>query len=152
MRLTEHFTLQELTLSPTAERHGLENEPNDLERAHLRKLAETLETARTILDDKPILINSGFRCDKLNKLVRGAKTSAHLEGRAADFHCPSFGTPREVALALKKERHLLPDGLKVILEFDRWIHLQIPVRIPAREPQKFIEAYMSGRLTEYKVL
>ena len=148
MRLTEHFTLEELTLSATAARHGIENEPNDLERAHLSKLAEVLETVRSILNNKPILVNSGFRNKELNKLVGGVPDSAHLEGRAVDFHCPSFGSPRKIALELKSKSHLLPDGIKVLLEFDRWIHM----RIPKREPKHFVEAYKSGMRTEYKPL
>ena len=34
---------------------------------------------------KPILINSGYRCKRLNEMVRGVQKSMHTKGLAADF-------------------------------------------------------------------
>ena len=35
----------------------------------------------------PIAINSGYRCNKLNLLVKGSDTSQHKTGQAADITC-----------------------------------------------------------------
>ena len=34
---------------------------------------------------KPILINSGYRCKRLNEMVGGSSKSMHTKGLAADF-------------------------------------------------------------------
>jgi uncharacterized protein YcbK (DUF882 family) len=34
---------------------------------------------------KPIIVNSGYRCPKLNKCVGGVSTSQHVKGQAADI-------------------------------------------------------------------
>ena len=34
---------------------------------------------------KPITVNSGYRCPKLNDAVGGAKNSQHMRGEAADI-------------------------------------------------------------------
>lgn len=33
----------------------------------------------------PIKVNSGYRCPKLNEAVKGAKSSQHMTGQAADI-------------------------------------------------------------------
>ena len=35
----------------------------------------------------PIVVNSGYRCEKHNKDVGGVRNSQHLRGEAADIHC-----------------------------------------------------------------
>ena len=42
-----------------------------------------LEPARKVVG--PIIINSGFRCSRVNALVGGVKNSQHLLGQAADI-------------------------------------------------------------------
>jgi zinc D-Ala-D-Ala carboxypeptidase len=56
--MTPHFTLAELT--HTSHRQ-FDNTPNETELANLQKLAEFLEQVKTLLDGKPIMINSAFR-------------------------------------------------------------------------------------------
>ena len=36
---------------------------------------------------KPIVVNSGYRCERHNKDVGGVRNSQHLRGEAADIHC-----------------------------------------------------------------
>ena len=61
MNLTEHFTLDELTSSETAERNGWDNTPNETELANLKRLALFLEDIKTALGGKPIMVSSGYR-------------------------------------------------------------------------------------------
>lgn len=80
-RLSPHFTLGELLNTSHRE---IDNtpEPEIIER--LRRLCvEFLEPCRERFG--PIYVSSGFRCEKLNKSIGGAKSSAHLYGCAADF-------------------------------------------------------------------
>lgn len=85
MKLSQNFTLSEMTKSQTGERKGIDNIPNSEEIEALKALCvNVLEKIRTHFG-KPITINSGFRCAKLNKAIGGSKTSQHVKGEAADI-------------------------------------------------------------------
>ena len=85
MQLTEHFTLEEMLRSDTAEKKKIENRINAEEVNNLQKLCQkVLEPLRAHFG-KPIRINSGFRCKALNEAVGGAKNSYHTKGRAVDI-------------------------------------------------------------------
>lgn len=129
-QLTPHFHLSELTVSGAAERRGIRNEPVGTQLDNLRRLAQCLEVVRSNLVGHPILISSGFRCREVNAIVGGSRTSAHLDGRAADFTCPGFGSPRQVC------EQLITNGVvfdQLIYE-GTWVHLGIPVW--GEEPRK----------------
>lgn len=49
-----------------------------------QRLIDVLQLIRDILN-KPIYINSGYRCDKHNKEVGGSSNSQHTKGKAADI-------------------------------------------------------------------
>ena len=49
-------------------------------------VSEVLDPVREKLG-MPILVNSGYRCEKHNKDVGGVRNSQHLRGEAADIHC-----------------------------------------------------------------
>jgi hypothetical protein len=85
MKISEHFSLQELTKSQTGERLGIDNLPSDAHLASLTLLCErVLEPIRAHYG-RPITINSGYRGQKLNKAVGGVATSQHCNGEAADI-------------------------------------------------------------------
>ena len=115
-----NFSMDELTHSDTAARHGIDNTPNEDEKDNLYKLAMELENVRKLLNNKPIYVSSGYRCLALNELLGSKKTSAHIKGLAADFTCRQYGTPNEIVFALINSD--IPYD-QVILEFDRWVHL-----------------------------
>lgn len=48
-------------------------------------LLELLEKVRTHFGDKPVTINSGYRCPTHNANIGGATNSQHLYGTAADI-------------------------------------------------------------------
>ena len=116
--MTEHFTLAELTA--TSHRQ-FDNTPNEKELANLQKLAEFLEQVKTLLDGKPIMINSAFRSKQVNDSVGSKDTSQHRLGYAADFKVPGM-TPDQVVRALVASD--LPFD-QVIREFDAWTHVSI---------------------------
>lgn len=120
MKLTEHFTLEELTFSQTAVRKGIDNEPSEAVKRNLRTLAEGLERVRAILI-YPIRISSGYRSFYLNKAIGGSITSAHMDGYAADF-TSNFGTPNEIVRTLKRHGiqcdQCICEGTWVHISFD----------------------------------
>ena len=116
--MTPHFTLAELTA--TSHRQ-FDNTPNEKELANLQKLAEFLEQVKTLLDGKPIMINSAFRSKAVNDSVGSKDTSQHRLGYAADFKVPGM-TPDQVVRALVASD--LPFD-QVIREFDAWTHISI---------------------------
>ena len=122
MNLTPHFTLEELTVSETAERNGWDNSPNDQELANLTRLADFLEQVKVVLGGKPIMVNSAFRSKRVNDAVGSKDTSQHRIGCAADIRVPGM-TPDQVVKAV------IASGIgydQVIREFDRWTHISVP--------------------------
>lgn len=80
-----HFTLSEFTRSETAQKNGIENNPNESQIQNIECLcALILDPLRDAIGH-PIFITSGFRVPWLNHLVGGSNNSAHKEGLAADF-------------------------------------------------------------------
>lgn len=84
-RLTEHFTLEELCASDKARELKIDNTPTAAAAANLAVLAVNVLEPLRELYQKPILVNSGYRCEKLNKAVGGKSNSQHLTGNAVDI-------------------------------------------------------------------
>ncbi len=114
--MTPHFSLAELTHT---DHRLLDNTPNAQELANLKRLAEFLETVKTTLGGKPIMINSAFRSKAVNDAVGSKDTSQHRLGLAADFRVPGMA-PDAVVRALL---HLPYD--QIIREYDAWTHISI---------------------------
>jgi uncharacterized protein YcbK (DUF882 family) len=122
MKLSENFSLEELTNSETAARNGWDNTPNATELANLVRLAAFLEEVKTVLGGKPVMVNSAFRSKIVNDAVGSKDTSQHRIGCAADIRVPSM-TPDEVVKAV------IASGIgydQIIREFDRWTHISVP--------------------------
>ena len=136
--LTEHFALEEFTVSNTGERLGIDNTPESLRiRANLVRTAELMERIRELLG-RPVIITSGYRCPALNKAVGGAVSSAHMEGLAADFIAPAYGTPYEVCRALAQ--NLTEFGIDQLIFEHTWTH----VGLRDGEPRKQVLTLMPG--------
>jgi len=117
MKLTEHFTLEEMTRTKVK---GIDNTPDGKAVDNLKRLCRWLEMLRGEynkrygtppdlpegttppnlpegeepcsppsegLGEVPIIINSGYRSEAVNRAVGGAATSNHLTGCAADIRC-----------------------------------------------------------------
>ena len=101
-KLSEHFTLGEMckTSAKTADgnipsRVHIENLKNLCENwledlrysyntLYCLKPGEDYETSKNV---EPIVINSGFRSEAVNKAIGGVKGSNHLTGCAVDIRC-----------------------------------------------------------------
>jgi len=131
MQLSPNFSLKELIASETAERHGIDNTPSPEIIENLKQLAAALQEVRTLLGNKPISINSGYRSPEVNAKLGSKPTSDHCKGLAADFICPSFGSPDEIVRAIMGSSISYK---QVIREFDRWVHFAIPAT--GEEPRR----------------
>jgi hypothetical protein len=73
----KYFTLYELTKSATASRCGIDNTPTEAIIKNLHELVVNVLDPLRLAWGQPIIVGSGYRCPKLNKLVGGAKNSQH---------------------------------------------------------------------------
>ena len=87
MKLSEHFSLAEMCKTSA----NLDNVPNEAQVENLKRLCGWLEMLRSEWNKRygegndPIIINSGYRSEAVNKAVGGVKGSNHLSGCAADI-------------------------------------------------------------------
>jgi zinc D-Ala-D-Ala carboxypeptidase len=102
-KLSPGFTLRNLIVSETAARRGLDNRPPVGVVKRLRRLACGLERVGAITRRK-LEISSAYRSPALNALVGGSRTSQHMQGLAADFSCPRYGSPFRICKAILRSR------------------------------------------------
>lgn len=159
MQLTDHFSLEELTASSTAQRLGIANTPSLETVASLTRLAMGLEQVRVILGSQAIHVDSGYRCEDLERVLcakdyqrwcnaRGKPqtssswaeyftSKAHPQGFAADIVCPGFGDPAKVYAAIKASSlrfdQLLIEGT--------WVHISFA---PAARRQCMQVSFVDG--------
>ena len=124
MILTKNFTLRELTKTNT----GIPNLITDLEIDNLTRLCERVLQPLRDEYGSPIMINSGYRSQQVNKAVGGVPTSQHTKGEAADITAGSREENKKLFKILKT------------MEFDqlinynyRFIHVSYTVMKPNRK-------------------
>ncbi len=90
MRLSENFTLRELTKSQTAERKGIPNEPSKEEIENLRALCKNV--LQPVRDNYrvPITPSSGYRSPSLNTAIGSRCSCEHVTGQAVDFEVAGY--------------------------------------------------------------
>lgn len=79
-----YFNVKEMTKSQTAKLYHIDNTPTKEVVENLKKVMYILDMVRVHMG-KPIFVNSGYRCRKLNEIVGGVHESMHTKGLAADF-------------------------------------------------------------------
>ena len=91
IKLSEHFSLGEMTKTSYHPQDG--NIPSRVHIENLCRVCGWLEMLRSEWNkrygegDDPIVINSGYRSEAVNKAVGGVTHSNHLTGCAVDIHC-----------------------------------------------------------------
>lgn len=119
--MAEFFTKSELTRSDTARTLKIDNTPTPEASAALDALMWNVLDPIRRMWGKPIIVNSGYRCPKLNAAVGGTATSQHMKGEAADI---TAGDPI-------KNKELFDMIAQSAIPFDqlideknyRWIHV-----------------------------
>lgn len=109
MSISHNFTMEEMTFSSLALRHGKDNTPDEDQETNLIRVAVNILQRVRDHFGIPFSPSSGFRSEAVNGLAGGSRTSDHLTGRAVDFELP--GIPNRV----------LADWIKANLTFDQLI-------------------------------
>ena len=126
MKLTQHFSLEELSHSDYAEAHGIKNYPGQQAQQNLMMLCVLILEPLRMAIGQPVRINSGYRCKAVNSGVGGVSTSHHLLGLAADIHFDKETQLYAMIKALHNNKHL---DLALIerSKSSRWLHVQLPL-------------------------
>lgn len=131
MKLTTHFSLEEMTRSATAQRLGICNAPNSQQIAALRHLCELLLEPLRLHLNRPVVINSAFCSPRLNRAVGGSPTSQHLFGEAADIRLASREEGLEIVRFIEKnlpyDQMILEHKSRTNGTAEFWLHLSLRV-------------------------
>ena len=117
---TPHFTWHEALWLPQLSTHS---QPNIEEQTNIIYLALRMEKVRALFN-APIRVHCWHRPFGYNQSVGGAPKSAHITGRAVDFHIEGLagttGCAEARAIILP---HLETLGLRMENQQGPWIHL-----------------------------
>ena len=143
-KLSEHFTLGEMTVSNHKEVYNI---PSHEAIANLTNLCKWLEVLReraaspgpTASPDpskgrgEPIIINSGYRSPQLNRKIGGAANSNHLTGCAVDIR--TSGMEQAIcyaAILINYSKESNQDFDELLIEKNRygaiWLHFAVRPR------------------------
>ena len=124
MKLSNNFSLIELTASQTAARKGIDNSPSPTHQANLKSLCTSVLQPIRDYFSRVVSVSSGYRSQELCLAIGSKITSQHAKGDAADFEI--FGVSN-IELADYIHEHLDYDQL--ILEYWKesdpnsgWVH------------------------------
>ncbi|MBE6292814.1 MAG: hypothetical protein E7091_10475 [Bacteroidales bacterium] len=121
----QHFTIQELSASATAERLAIDNTPPRAAQRMLTILVEQLLDPIRRRYGAPIIVTSGYRCPALNTAVGGVANSHHIVGCAADITTGSVENNTMLfALIIDMQTTYAIRFTQLIAEKDyRWLHI-----------------------------
>ena len=144
MKLSNNFSLKEMTASQTAERHGISNNPSEDHMDNLKRLCENV--LQPIRDHyaRVVSVSSGYRSPELCVKIGSSMKSQHAKGQAADFEI--YGLPN-AELAKYIVDHI--DFDQLILEFHNpeepnsgWIHCSY--KNPEDNRKQVLRAYRNS--------
>lgn len=124
-KLSNNFTLEEMTNSYKAKSKGIKNIPNEVEKENLRTLCQYILQPIRDKYDKPIIVTSGYRCKALNDAVGGARTSDHINGDAADIICSDNKELYRIIVHLIASK-VIEVGQLINEHNYKWIHISNP--------------------------
>lgn len=141
--ISKNFNYEEFEFSQDANELCIDNHiPSEKIRFSIRLLVlNLLEPLREIVQ-RPIILNSGYRCPALNKAIGGAKNSQHLIGEASDIRC---GSALEVLhLAQIVKRHELPFDQMIL--YESILHLSFKANGKQRHQIRYDKSYKEAQL------
>lgn len=119
--VSPHFSFWELTRTDHRAFLPDQADPPAQVRANLVRLAtDLLEPARALVGR--LRVNSGYRCPGLNRAIGGSKTSAHMDGLAADVW-PLDMDIRDAYVRLAQSGLLFDQLIFEQSGPSRWIHI-----------------------------
>ena len=123
MKLSENFSLVEVTRSTTARKLGIANTPSQEHYRNAFRLIYTVaQPARTALGSA-FKINSFYRCPQLNAAIGGSKNSDHMRALAMDLTVSGLTTPEAFAMIIGLDLPIKTGILEFPSEDWSWIHL-----------------------------
>lgn len=117
-----YFTIKEMTKSQTAELYHIDNTPTKEVVENLKKLMYILDMIRVRIG-KPIIINSGYRCKRLNEMVGGVQGSMHTKGLAADIRTGEKEDINTMFKFLRENQKELK--IKELINYKTFIHVGV---------------------------
>ena len=125
-KLSEHFTLGEMTASSHKEVYNI---PSHEAIANLTNLCKWLEVLR-LRAGTPIRINSGYRSPQLNRAIGGVANSNHLTGCAVDIRVENMEQLiRYAAILLDISNDTKQDFDELLIERNKhgaiWLHFAV---------------------------
>ena len=149
MKLSENFSLVELTKSQTAERKGIDNTPSTEHQENLKRLCESILQRVRDHFGRVVSVSSGYRSVDLCVAIGSSTGSQHAKGEAADFEI--FGISNK-ELADWINENLYYDQL--ILEYWKesdpnsgWVHCSYSEDNNRKE---YLRAYKNEGKTKYE--
>ncbi len=150
MKLTENFSLKELTSSQTAERKGIDNTPSAEHQENLKSLCEMILQPIRDHFGQVVSVSSGYRSPELCVAIGSSTQSQHAKGQASDFEI--FGISNK-ELADYIDQNLDYDQL--ILEYWKgedepnsgWVHCSFNTQ---GNRKQYLRAYKENGSTKYE--
>ena len=150
MKLTENFSLNELTKSQTAERKGIDNTPSAEHQDNLKSLCEMILQPIRDHFGQVVSVSSGYRSPELCVAIGSSTQSQHAKGQASDFEI--FGVSNK-ELADWIDENLDYDQL--ILEYWKgedepnsgWVHCSYT---NGNNRKQYLRAYKENGSTKYE--
>ena len=138
--ISKNFSYREFEASDKADEKGICNVITNFEvRDAIKALVDTVLQPLRDAWGKPLHINSGYRCQELNREVGGMPTSQHVKGEAADVACDK---PVELA-RLAKALHLPYDQM---ILYPNFIHLSYTLERANRKQILYSKDYYGPKL------
>ena len=150
MKLTENFSLNELTKSQTAERKGIDNTPSTEHQDNLKSLCEMILQPIRDHFGQVVSVSSGYRSPELCVAIGSSTKSQHASGCAADFEI--FGVSnKELADYINENL----DYDQLILEYWKgedepnsgWVHCSYT---NGSNRKQYLRAYKENGSTKYE--
>jgi hypothetical protein len=83
--ISKYISWHEAVKSKTAEKHEIENSPNENQIQEMKKLAKNVFDPLRVWAGHPIRVNSFFRSPELCLKLKSKATSQHTKGQAIDI-------------------------------------------------------------------
>ena len=150
MKLTENFSLNELTKSQTAERKGIDNTPSAEHQDNLKSLCEMILQPIRDHFGQVVSVSSGYRSQELCVAIGSSTQSQHAKGQASDFEI--FGVSnKELADYINENL----DYDQLILEYWKgedepnsgWVHCSYT---NGSNRKQYLRAYKENGSTKYE--
>ena len=149
MKLSENFSLLELTKSQTAERKGIDNTTSTEHQENLKKLCENVLQPVRDHFEQVVSVSSGYRSPELCTAIGSKTTSQHARGEAADFEI--FGVSNK---ELADWIHYNTNYDQLILEYwnesdpnSGWVHCSYS---ESNNRRQYLRAYKENGKTKYE--